>query len=95
MDNFRAHLLELRQSGPTVVNGRPMRGALGVLGIFRQQTPSINFHSGTRRAVGSWSQRDVIQNKYSMYMALQLSYCTANTMLSISSETVRSAIWQK
>jgi len=52
MDNFRAHLLELRQSGPTVVNGRPMRGALGVLGISRQQKPSINFHSGTRRARG-------------------------------------------
>jgi len=60
MDNFRAHLLELRQPGSTAVSGRPMRGALGVMGISRQQTPSITFHSGTRRAVGSWSQRDVI-----------------------------------
>jgi len=60
MDNFRAHLLELRQHGSTVVSGRPMRGALGMMGITRQHTPSINFHSGTRRAVGSWFQRDVI-----------------------------------
>jgi len=60
MDSFRAHLLELRQPGPTVVSGRPMRGALGVMDISRQQTPSVNFHSGTRRAVGSWSQRDGI-----------------------------------
>ena len=60
LDEFRARLSELRQPGSAGVSGRLMRGALGALGIARQQTPRPDFHSDARRADGSWSERAVI-----------------------------------
>jgi len=60
LDEFRARLSEFRQPGSAGVSGRRMRGALGALGIARQQTPRPDFHNDARRADGSWSERAVI-----------------------------------
>ena len=62
LDEFRARLSQLRLPGSAGVGGRQMRGALGAVGIARQQMPSPEFNSDTQRAVGSWSERAVINS---------------------------------
>ena len=74
LDEFRARLSQLRLPGSAGVGGRPMRGALGALGIARRQIPLLDLHSDAQRTVGLWSERAVIARRQRNFA----SFPTAN-----------------
>jgi len=70
-----AHLLELRQSGPTVVNGRPMWGALGVLGIYLVSRHRVSTFLAARE--GPWA-RGLSVTLYIVLITYALSHVILN-----------------